>query len=186
MTKEAKLRLSNWLCVLFALAIGTMVWKNHLYWQHQKRNYALVAAATDHDPGKVQALLKQGADVDGRLDVGDMPGFVDFSRQLRRMQRPVIGEHVTALMAASMVRDPKTMEVLIKAGANVNAHDEKGYTPLLWAADRSEPGSGPIIRLLAEHGANVRAKTTEGVTAWQFVKRDPEALKVLNSAAAKK
>jgi ankyrin repeat protein len=55
------------------------------------------------------------------------------------------------------------VEALVAAGADVNAADAKGDTPLHLAA-ASRPGSGAIAEALLERGAKLTVKNTEGKT----------------------
>ncbi len=71
---------------------------------------------------------------------------------------------ITALMEAS--RRGKTHHeiaaALIKAGAEIDAQDPYGVTPLLFAAIS---GSPETMRMLLKSGANVKAKDVDGRTA---------------------
>jgi ankyrin repeat protein len=71
---------------------------------------------------------------------------------------------ITALMEAS--RRGKTHSeiaaALIQAGAEINAQDPYGVTPLLFAAIS---GSPETIRMLLKSGADVKAKDVDGRTA---------------------
>ena len=51
---------------------------------------------------------------------------------------------------------------LIDKGAEVDARDRNGYTPLIWAANR---GAVKLVGLLLKHGADVNAKTTQKYNA---------------------
>lgn len=67
------------------------------------------------------------------------------------------------LMQAAQSNDLKKMEDLIKQGANVNSADDKGRTPLMYAA---EAGSQQAVeRLVKNHHANVNAKDENDQTA---------------------
>ena len=71
---------------------------------------------------------------------------------------------ITALMEASR-RGKTHREVaaaLIRAGAEIDAQDPYGVTPLLFAAIS---GSPETIRMLLKSGANVEAKDVDGRTA---------------------
>ena len=57
------------------------------------------------------------------------------------------------------------MKVLVKAGADVNARDDKGDTPLHHALQRM---AGQEARYLIKKGANIRAESAEGVTPLQL------------------
>ncbi len=56
----------------------------------------------------------------------------------------------------------KAIKLLLKHGANVNAKDEDGATPLYYAADE---GSIIAIKMLIAAGADVNAQTKQGETA---------------------
>jgi ankyrin repeat protein len=55
-----------------------------------------------------------------------------------------------------------TIKPLLEKGADVNAKDNDGWTPLQFAAKR---GSLEIVRLLLENGADAKAKSNDGGTA---------------------
>lgn len=58
--------------------------------------------------------------------------------------------------------DTENLERLIRAGANINARDENGNTPLMIAADRGRPVAAV---LLIEAGADVNAHNSKRETA---------------------
>jgi hypothetical protein len=61
----------------------------------------------------------------------------------------------TCLMTAALYGHVDTCRLLIDKGAQVNAKDFYGCTPLHWAAER---GHIEIVRLLCDHGADVDAR----------------------------
>jgi ankyrin repeat protein len=67
-------------------------------------------------------------------------------------------EHATALMYA--VDDLEKTRLLLEHGANPNARSDEGMTPLLIAASRA--GSSPVVKLLLDHGADAKAKLSNG------------------------
>jgi uncharacterized protein len=92
----------------------------------------------------VQFLLEQGGDV--RLAA-------------RNSQR------VTPLHAAVARRDPETVRMLLKHGADPNARQEKGFVPL---HDAAANGEEAIVHLLVEHGAQVHARADDGKTPYDL------------------
>jgi ankyrin repeat protein len=96
-------------------------------------------------------------------------------------------DHVTTpLLAAATLDDPALGLFLIKAGANINAKDGNGSTPLLLAA--SHCGQTALLKALIKGGADVNAKAAGGATPYMMadVMKCADNLKVLKAAAAKK
>ncbi|MBR6412161.1 MAG: ankyrin repeat domain-containing protein [Alphaproteobacteria bacterium] len=65
---------------------------------------------------------------------------------------------VTYLMLAMSSKDPKVLEALIKAGADVNAKTEDGNTPIMGAS------SAQFVKILKKAGAKVNEKNDMGWT----------------------
>lgn len=74
---------------------------------------------------------------------------------------------VTALHAALAGPAPDVAPTLIAAGADVNAVQQDGVTPLHEAAANGQLG---LVRLLLEHGANRQATDARGRTAADFAR----------------
>ena len=74
----------------------------------------------------------------------------------------------------SMVNSASVEEVVrsIREGANVNAVDENGWTPLMFAADSN---SNPeILRILIENGADISIKNSEDKNAFDYADENEE------------
>lgn len=65
----------------------------------------------------------------------------------------------TLLMVAALHGTPQSVEALLEHGANANAANDDGITPLIWAA-----GSEAKVRTLLQHGADVNARSALGNT----------------------
>ena len=66
----------------------------------------------------------------------------------------------TPLMAAALYGDAALVKALLAAGADPNAANSAGVTPLMWAAPRVE-----IVQLLLDAGADVDARSEDGRSA---------------------
>jgi len=65
------------------------------------------------------------------------------------------------LMGIRTVNNTDVVKTIIKKGANINAQDEKGNTPLMLAINFE---SAYMVELLIEEGANVNLANNEGMT----------------------
>jgi len=59
-------------------------------------------------------------------------------------------------------------ETLLNAGCDINAADNKGLTPLMYAAIFEGPG---VVKLLLKRGANINAKDHNGESALDWAKK---------------
>ena len=101
-------------------------------------------AAFFGQPEAAKLLIEEGADLEAR----------STNREFALDAAP--------LHSAVAARERGTIEVLLGAGADVNAVQHGGFTPLLEAA---QTGQAEIVELLLERGANPDAKLDDGRTA---------------------
>ena len=127
----------------------------------------LAMACHDNQGGRIKLLLKYGAD----------PNILAKTNHGR----------TPLMLAVSQRISPNTMDIeairaLIKAGAEINAQDESGMTPLMYATYMPHGElSSDIIRLLIESGADAKITTKDGRNVLFYLKYvvEPEIVKLL-------
>jgi len=125
----------------------------------------------------IDMLVKKGAEINARNKKGMTPLAIAFSyyysikevkiRLIELMQKIDIraNDGSTALMyVTENERSTEIIEVLIKKGADVNAKDNAGNTPLIRAC-LSRYKYPEIIKYLIRKGAKLNAQNDEGETA---------------------
>jgi ankyrin repeat protein len=111
----------------------------------QERDPRLVDAAAGQNRQAVQALLKQGVDVNSTRADG-----------------------ATALLWAAHWNDLQMVDVLLRARANVNAADDYGVTPLARACENA---SESLVLRLLEAGADPNRAQESGLTPLMIAAR---------------
>ena len=127
--------------------------ENHKDNLRSERIEALVQAAKVGDPSEIRALLRHRVDVNGQDSNGDR--------------------------ALGRVANPASALVLIEAGANVDAPNKHGLTPLMNAAG---DGNAELVKTLLAHHANPALKDSErGKTArdWAMANDHAEVAQLL-------
>ena len=86
-------------------------------------------------------------------------------------------EGVTALMLAAGLGNAKMVAALLAAGADVNAVDARGFTPLFHACYSADEDRGhpDVVRILLEGGADKEAKIGYGVRPLMYAAGNGEA-----------
>jgi ankyrin repeat protein len=62
-------------------------------------------------------------------------------------------------------KDGSVVRLLLEHGADINAQNQIGRTPLHWASIK---GALEVVRLLLEHGSDVEVEDYDGKTALEF------------------
>jgi ankyrin repeat protein len=159
---------------------------------------ALAYAAEEGHVDTMHVLLERGASVDARdvngvtpLMVATYGGHTDAMRLLIERGADVCAgdsEGATALHRAAFGGNPepvtdlrlsqhpyseqghsKAVHLLINSGAEVNATDASGWTPLMMAMGAGEM---EVVRLLLDAGANVNASDNDGRTAMHWAREN--------------
>ncbi|MEX2263351.1 MAG: ankyrin repeat domain-containing protein [Bryobacteraceae bacterium] len=120
---------------------------------------AIMDAARSRNPGAVQLLIESGADVNVKTK-----------------------RNGTAVAAAASYGDSTIVKMLVDKGARIDVIDERGYSPLMYAA-YSESMPVEAVRLLLSKGADPKV-TGEGESALSLAMKrgDSEIVKLLRKA----
>lgn len=135
---------------------------------HGTRMTPLMAAASANHAGIVKLLIASGA----RLE--DKNAEID----------PASTQEKTALHFAASSVGVETLKALLLAGANVNAEDSTGSTPICYAA---LAGNVAAVKVLSENGAglNVRPKRAFSLIACAVISKSDNLLDLLFQLGAK-
>jgi len=90
---------------------------------------------------------------------------------------------VQPLHSAVAARQRAIAEMLLRAGAPVDAQQQGGWTALHAAAQHSDRET---VELLLEFGADPNVQNQEGKTALDLGAQDPEVMRILRSASARR
>lgn len=120
---------------------------------------ALHYAVSNRNTAMVRLLLKQGAQVNAPAN---------FSNPVKHGM--VALDKITPLMLAVTFGPLEVVQALIDAGADVNARDLRGMTPLIYSVS-SETQDAAIVKLLLAKGADPDVKSNAGETALDWARK---------------
>jgi hypothetical protein len=123
----------------------------------------LIGAALGNNTEAVKRLLDSGAKPDEGRFIGGR----------------------TALFFAVLHRNPSMIDAMVAKGAEVNAQDDSGSTPLMWAAF-DETGDPAMVERLLALGADPQVKNKMGETAlkWAMRRGQTPVVEALEKAGA--
>jgi len=122
----------------------------------------LMEALISGDVTIVEMLMKHGADAKSTGDVGFALAVASKCRKcldLLASKQKDTSVYTAALQDTAVFGDVKSIQLMLAHGADVNATDPLGRTPLMYAAV-SETKPLAVVKILVKNGANVNAKDT--------------------------
>ena len=145
----------------------------------ERKNTALLAAASHGDVSEVQRLINEGADV----QLGDNAGWPPIIWAAREGHNEVVklllehganpnvvetgNSNMTPLHWAATSDNVDCVRMLLENGADVNRSTTYGYTALMMAANSASP---QLVQLLLDYKPDLDLRNNEGQTALAFVK----------------
>jgi ankyrin repeat protein len=67
--------------------------------------------------------------------------------------------------AGDNLNNPQMIQTLLKAGADINARDQDGWTTLMYSTTPSEVSNNDIVEEVIKSGADINTKNEDGKTA---------------------
>jgi ankyrin repeat protein len=140
-------------------------------------------------PGGPRALMNAAAFGNGELVKLFLAKGVDVNSvsppETERVKNgPIAIGSLTALILAVAPGDTETVRALLRAGANVNAQDVRGMTPLMLAVATDHPNPD-IVRMLLEKRPDTKIKSKAGETAldWALKFNQPSVIAAVRVAS---
>jgi ankyrin repeat protein len=140
----------------------------------------LLEALTSGDASIVEMLMRRGADAGATGEMGiNMAGTLNCSKCFDLIVPKIKDKQVftAGLQFIAVYADLKSVRMMLDHGADVNAYDPLGRTPLMYAVI-SDALSLDVVKLLVDRGADVNAKSRHpnsgdsGITVLDIAKRN--------------
>ncbi len=127
--------------------------------EQKSHQMAIHLAAANNHVGVVETLLSKGADVNAKTEKGSTPMSIAAKQGAVEMVKCLLKHNVDidesrALFHAAFCRETtEVMDILLKAGADINAPDPQGVTPIFAAVYAV---SLQNVQFLLSHGADTK------------------------------
>jgi ankyrin repeat protein len=155
----------------------------------------MMEALMGGDAGIVEMLMQHGADAKATADLGLMMAVITNCTKCLDLLVPKITSkdvYTAALQDIAVLGDLKATRLMLDHGADVNAFDPLGRTPLMYAVVSDELPLD-VVKLLIDRGADVNAKNRHknsgdaGITVLDIAKRNgnPPIVQLLIKSGAK-
>lgn len=155
--------------------------ERHIYWKTDVNaplpggSYPLHETARVGQLVMVKMLLEEGVSLEPRdaagrtpLEIAMLNGRTQTAETLIKAGAKFDPSSLLLLCAQENVTDRDVVRFLRQRGADIEARDDNGYTPLLIAARH---GNHRLIHHLIEYGANVNTRGPNGESALDLVRR---------------
>ena len=163
-------------------------------YSQSKNDKGMIEAAANGDEARFDYFIKAGAKVNATDSLGYTAliyasgyGYTSIMKKLIKKGASVnaFKNDVNPLFAAVNHDNTNSIQVLIKAGANVNQADSHGYTPLMLAAQENYTKT---INFLLKKGAKINQENKDGHTALSIAiqREQDEAIDLLLKNKPKK
>jgi ankyrin repeat protein len=138
----------------------------------------LLGASYNGNVAAVRLLLSRGAKANA---AAAMPTLFPIDQP---KSGPIALSEITPLLAAASAAPVELITALLDAGADINAKDGRGMTPLMLAVATNHQNPA-VIRLLLARGADVTVQSKVGETAADWARKlaVPDGLALLKIAA---
>jgi outer membrane protein OmpA-like peptidoglycan-associated protein len=126
----------------------------------------------------------QGADPNITLARVGLKPEVVFGKDLKILKQPFNSSSWPILTWAVYLGKEEAVNLLLRAGARVNAPDEYGATALHWAA---QTGRHSIAKILLNNGAYCQARDFKGATAkdWAMMSSQYDLVRLIDSRSCR-